>query len=40
MKKLSMNYDKKMTITINGQVWTALNMTIGKEKWLKNHSAD
>jgi RimJ/RimL family protein N-acetyltransferase len=33
----SFNYNKKMTITINNEVWTALNMTLDKEKWVKNY---
>ena len=33
----SFNYSKKMTTTINNEVWTALNMTIDKEKWVKNY---
>ncbi|HEY6977900.1 MAG TPA: GNAT family protein [Chitinophagaceae bacterium] len=33
-----MSQNKKMTISINGEVWTALNMTIDKRKWLKNHN--
>ena len=34
------NYNKKMTMTINDEVWTALNMTIDKEKWIKNYSGE
>ena len=39
MKKpgLISTYNKKMTTTLNNEVWTALNMTLDKEKWVKNY---